>query len=130
MEEVKNPPTIDWRDVARTALGSAFIAGIAAGALYVVGKVLEDVQLPAPEVIEPAPREEYAEDSSDEIAAAAALLGVSPEASEDAIRAALRERLSASRLHPDHGGDGEEASRLIAARNRLVELARQRRTEG
>lgn len=130
MEEVKNAPSIDWGEVARTALGSAFIAGIAAGALYVVGKVLEDVQLPAPEIVEPTPNEEEAENPSDEIAAAAALLGVSAEASEDAIRAALRERLSASRLHPDHGGDGEEASRLIAARNCLVEHARQRRTGG
>ena len=130
MEEVKNPPSIDWRDVARTALGSAFIAGIAAGALYVVGKVLEDVQLPAPEIVGPPPSEEEDDDPPDEIAAAAALLGISADASEDSIRGTLRERLSASRLHPDHGGDGEEASRLIAARNRLVEHARQRRTEG
>jgi GNAT superfamily N-acetyltransferase len=39
-------------------------------------------------------------------------------------RAALRSRLSASRLHPDQGGDGEEAKRLIAAKNLLVERLR------
>jgi hypothetical protein len=126
MEENNNPPSIDWRDVARTALGSAFIAGIAAGALYVVGKVLEDVQLPTPEIVEPSPTDE-ADHPADEVDEDAKLLGVSPDASEDSIRAALRERLSASRLHPDHGGDGEEASQLIAARNRLVEHVRARR---
>jgi hypothetical protein len=59
-----------------------------------------------------------------EAAQAAALLGVAVDASEDEIRAALRGILSASRLHPDHGGDGEEAKRLIAAKNQLIERAR------
>jgi hypothetical protein len=55
---------------------------------------------------------------------AAALLGVTATASEDEIRAALRSLLSGSRLHPDHGGDGEEAKRLIAAKNHLIDRAR------
>jgi hypothetical protein len=59
-----------------------------------------------------------------EVAQAAALLGISVDASEDEIRAALRSLLSSSRLHPDQGGDGEEAKRLIAAKNLLVERAR------
>ena len=53
-----------------------------------------------------------------------ALLGVAVDASADEVRAALRARLSASRLHPVHGGDGEEAKRLIAAKNLLIERAR------
>src|SRR6185312_6940557 len=51
-----------------------------------------------------------------EVAAAAALLGVAVDANADEIRAALRHALSASRLHPDHGGDGEQAKALIAAK--------------
>lgn len=54
---------------------------------------------------------------------AAALLGVSLDATADEVRAALRSKLATSRLHPDHGGSGEEATRLITARNLLVERA-------
>ena len=61
-------------------------------------------------------------------ARAAALLGVAVDASVDEVRAALRARLSASRLHPDQGGDGETAKQLIAAKNLLVERARVART--
>jgi hypothetical protein len=60
-------------------------------------------------------------------AEAARALGICVDASEDEIRAALRGALSSSRLHPDHGGDGEEAKTLIAAKNLLVERARARR---
>ncbi|HEY2743977.1 MAG TPA: J domain-containing protein [Polyangia bacterium] len=60
----------------------------------------------------------------DATASAAAALGVSVDATADEIRAALRARLSSSRLHPDQGGDGEEAKRLIAAKNHLVARAR------
>jgi hypothetical protein len=60
-------------------------------------------------------------------ASAASLLGVDAAATEDEIRAALRARLSSSKLHPDQGGDGEEAKRLIAAKNLLIERARARR---
>jgi hypothetical protein len=61
-------------------------------------------------------------------AAAAALLGVAIDATEDEIRSALRSRLASSRLHPDHGGDGEQAKNLIAAKNLLIERARAART--
>ncbi len=64
-------------------------------------------------------------DDVTEARAAAALLGVALDASIDEIRAALRRKLGASGLHPDHGGDGEQAKRLIAAKNLLVERARQ-----
>jgi hypothetical protein len=71
--------------------------------------------------------DEDSDDAADHDAAeAAALLRVSLDASEDEIRAALRARLSSSRLHPDQGGDGEEAKRLIAAKNLLAERARRK----
>ena len=55
---------------------------------------------------------------------AAEALGVKVDATQDEIRAALRRGLGSSGLHPDHGGDGEEAKRLIAAKNLLIERAR------
>jgi hypothetical protein len=58
-----------------------------------------------------------------EAANAAALLGIAIDASADEVRAALRRALSASRLHPDHGGDGEQAKVLIAAKNLLIDRA-------
>ena len=60
----------------------------------------------------------------DEVTTAAALLGVADDATADEIRSALRAKLVSSRLHPDHGGDGEDAKRLIAAKNLLIERAR------
>ncbi len=59
------------------------------------------------------------------VADAAAALGVEVDATADEIRAALRSKLRDSRIHPDQGGDGEEAKRLIAAQNLLLERARE-----
>ncbi len=56
--------------------------------------------------------------------AAAALLDVTVEATEKQIRSALRRRLSESHAHPDHGGDGDHAQRLIAARDFLLKHVR------
>jgi hypothetical protein len=67
---------------------------------------------------------EIAPDAEDEAQAAARLLGVSLDASTDEIRRALRVKLASSGLHPDHGGDGVEAARLIAAKNLLVARVR------
>jgi hypothetical protein len=55
---------------------------------------------------------------------AAARLGVDVDASPDVVRATLRERLAVSRIHPDHGGDHDEAAQLIAAKNLLCARAR------
>jgi hypothetical protein len=138
------PVGVDWREVARSALGSAFLAGLLGGALHVLGRVIEAEARAAVEHMrdaggavdggaetaadadaDEAPQEEEHEgDDLDEAAEAAQLLGVGLDASESEIRAALRARLTDSRMHPDHGGDGEEAKRLIAARNLLVERAR------
>lgn len=51
-------------------------------------------------------------------AEARALLGVGPEATAEAIRAAHRERIRAA--HPDRGGSAELAARLNAARDCLL----------
>jgi hypothetical protein len=128
---------IDWGEVARAALSSAFVAGLVGGALHVLGKVIEaeaaeDVRDAAPEV-GPQEAEENPDSTDDvpierfvdrDVLSAALLLGVGPDASADEIRAALRARLADSRLHPDQGGDGEEAKELIAAKNLLIERAR------
>lgn len=52
---------------------------------------------------------------------AAQLLGIRIDVSADDIRAALRAALRDTRLHPDHGGDGDAAKELIAAKNLLIE---------
>jgi hypothetical protein len=63
-----------------------------------------------------------------ELVQAAELLGVKPDATEDEIRAALRRHLATSGLHPDHGGDGEQAKRFIAAKNLMIDRARKARS--
>lgn len=50
---------------------------------------------------------------------ARAILGVSPLADVDAIRAAHRRLLAAA--HPDRGGSADEARRINAARDLLIE---------
>jgi hypothetical protein len=62
----------------------------------------------------------------DEEARAASLLGVEVDAEPDEIRAALRSRIARDNLHPDHGGDGVQATELIAAQNLLLARARRR----
>src|SRR5436305_630995 len=95
------------------------------GTLHIVASTLSSTQTSAPHPIPAPPAGEAAPSPPadpeppppmvDERAVeAAALLGVEASASEDEVRAALRARLSASRLHPDHGGDADEAKRLIA----------------
>ena len=59
--------------------------------------------------------------SDDQVVAAAILLEVNIDADANEIRRALRRKLSILRLHPDHGGNGVEAARLIAAKNLLIE---------
>jgi hypothetical protein len=139
----------DWTSVARVALGSNELTAMVGEALRMIGRSIEaDIARaeaegppPPPPPIEPvpivdesaaaeAPRVEAETpkppiSTADEAAMnAATLLGVAIDASTDEIRSALRARLSSSKLHPDQGGDGEEAKRLIAAKNRLVERIR------
>lgn len=145
---------IDWTTVAQRALGSATLAMLVGGTVAVIGRAIEaDMQkqraaaaareseaanvIDVPYEVLP-DAESFTEPKGDdttaeklavpfvdsETANAAALLGVAVDASADEIRAALRRALSASRLHPDHGGDGEQAKTLIAAKNLLIERAR------
>src|SRR4051794_1405934 len=111
-------PKIDWHEVARSAIGSAFFAGLIGGALHVLGKAIEAEVMRT--TIEETPSSEQPAPVQDDAARAAMLLGVSIDASADEIRAALRSQLAESRLHPDHGGDGEQAKELIAAKNLLI----------
>lgn len=135
---------IDWHEVARVAFRSALFAGIVGGALHALGKAIEanaadDVHDvgdgrnadPSAALDDGVTEDEDVApdgDVDDEDVRAAALLGVPVDASEDEIRGALRARLAVSQLHPDHGGDGEEAKELIAAKNLLVERARAARS--
>lgn len=144
--EANVAPAIDWAELRRTALGPALVAGVVGGALYVIGKMVEaDIRqrtavrdaAPAPaagdeqtsDAVGEAPAdvggsECDADDADDDAVRAALLLGVQLDATQDQIRAALRAHLTFSRLHPDHGGDSEEAKCLIAAKNLLIERAR------
>jgi hypothetical protein len=60
---------------------------------------------------------------SRELRNARQLLGVSEDASADQIRRALKIKLRDGRLHPDHGGDGVLATKLIGARDLLIAVA-------
>jgi hypothetical protein len=124
---------IDWNEIARKALGSAVFAAFVGGAMQVLSDVVRaelkaaskrNRKAEAP-FDEPTSTEVIA-DRSDELVEAGELLGVDPQAGEAEIRAALRAYLAESRVHPDHGGDAEEAKRLIAAQNLLLEHARSR----
>src|SRR4051812_4153218 len=113
-------PEINWHEVARSAIGSAFLAGLIGGALHVLGKAIEAEAIRVSAEAHPV---EAVASKEDEASRAASLLGVTLDASPDEIRAALRSKFAESRLHPDHGGDGEQAKELIAAKNLLVERA-------
>jgi len=124
---------IDWNEIARKALGSAVFAAFVGGAMQVLSDVIQaelksasmpnrNAEIPHDE----STATEMTADRSGEIVEAGELLGVDPQAGEAEIRAALRAHLAESRVHPDHGGDVEEAKRLIAAQNLLLEHARSR----
>ena len=107
------PKPIDWQQAGRLAWCVLNCARIMKG--------LPPVPLPqAPPAA--APKVEVALTPAE----AAKLLGVTIDASPDAVRAALRARMSAGGVHPDHGGDAEIAKQLIAAKNLLIEHARRK----
>ena len=64
--------------------------------------------------------------SDHEAEAAAELLGVNVNSTVAEVRSALRTKMTASRVHPDHGGDGTLARELTAAKNLLTERAKVR----
>lgn len=104
-------PTAAWRE--------ALLAGLAAAVVVGSAVLLAHAEL-SPDVDE---RDD--ETTADELDAAEQL-GITVEASADEVRAALRERIAASRIHPDHGGAHAAAARLIAAKNLLCDRARRR----
>lgn len=115
---------IDWQKLARDAFGAGWVAGFIGGTLQTVAKIIEEKNA-APSVSRiPDQILESNDDEEDEATVAAAMLGVSVDASADEIRSALRSRLAASGLHPDQGGDGVEATKLIAAKNLLIDRLR------
>ncbi len=130
---VRLPFVVDWRDVARAAIGSAFVAGLVGGALHVLSRMIEEESCAAetPSIEHDSPManaiddpEEDDTDDEREAAEAAALLSVRLDAEESEIRAALRKTIATSGAHPDHGGDANAAAKLIAARDLLIERAR------
>ncbi len=130
---VQLPFAVDWRDVARAAIGSAFVAGLVGGALHVLSRMIEEenraaetasIEYESPMANAVDDPEEDDTDDDLEAEEAAVLLGVRLDAEESEIRAALRKTIATSGAHPDHGGDTDVAAKLIAARDLLVERAR------
>lgn len=125
----------DWTTLAKAALGSNELAAMVGEAFRAIGRSIEhdiaraESATPPQSPPDETPRVDAPADHAPVVidaatAEAAALLGVAVDANADEIRAALRARLTTSRLHPDQGGDAEEAKRLIAAKNFLIERAR------
>ncbi len=141
---------VDWKTIATAALDSQPLGEAFGESVLVIANVLvaegrkpkrdrprppkqaraavDELRSEPPPPIEP-PKVAAAEAArppaiDPAVAAAAALLDVTVEATEKQIRSALRRRLSESRAHPDHGGDGDHAQRLIAARDLLLKHVR------
>jgi hypothetical protein len=134
----KAPPPIDWVQVITTAfVQTASLMFLQAVAAKYPRRAAAPGNAQAPHHHSPpkktspfsSPTQEKREevpviDIDWEALDAAMALGVRMDSSEDVIRAALRSRLASSKIHPDQGGDGEEAKRLIAAKNLLIEKKR------
>ncbi len=141
---------VDWKTIATAALDSQPLGEAFGESVLVIANVLvaegrkpkrdrprppkqarpavDEVRSEPPPPIEP-PKVAAAETPTPPaidpaVAAAAALLDVTVAATEKQIRSALRRRLSESRAHPDHGGDGDHAQRLIAARDLFLNRVR------
>jgi len=129
-EDAPKLDTLDWDSIGRAVLGSAILAGVASLAFGVISQYWSSQSdgpdsAPRPRNDEPLLNDALSAEADEtdidpEAAEAAALLGVDLEATVPEIRAALRARIISGSVHPDHGGDGEEARRLIAARDLLL----------
>jgi hypothetical protein len=98
-----------WRELVRAVAESALLASAIGSGIVLIAEALSAV------------KESTSHPPEDAAVEASAVLGVPLDAGADEVRAALRRELSASRLHPDQGGDGEAAARLIAAKNLLIQ---------
>jgi hypothetical protein len=116
-------PTPEDTPHATPAWRDALLAGLVAAVVVGSAVLLAHGELPA-EVDET--DESTADEATGDELDAAKHLGISVDASADEVRAALRERIAASRIHPDQGGAHEAAARLIAAKNLLCDRARRR----
>ena len=112
--------TAAWRDALLAGLVAAVVVGSAV--LFAHAELPTDVGETDDETDDEKSDDEATADELD----AAKQLGIRVDASADEVRAALRERIAASRIHPDHGGAHAAAARLIAAKNLLCDRARRR----
>jgi hypothetical protein len=101
-----------WRDLVRSVAESALLASAIGSGIVLIAEALLGVE------------ESTDHPSEDAAVEASTLLGVPLDASADEVRAALRRELSVGRVHPDQGGDGVAAARLIASKNLLIERKR------
>jgi hypothetical protein len=101
----------DFKTKMKAAFSDLVTVGLEAFKVYLEQVVAPQIAADAGEAVA----------NDDEALAAATLLEVNLDASADEIRRALRRKLSVERLHPDHGGNGDRAARLIAAKNLLIE---------
>ena len=135
----KQQQPFDVKKMAQDALASAGVFGLVVGGIYFFGKAIEAYNAqferartapatPTPSVpVEP----EHVVETLDLDAAIARLtLEAAPTATADEIRRALRRKLTERRLHPDQGGDGIDAKRLIDAKNLLIERLKERDGDG
>jgi hypothetical protein len=126
-DEKQTPPKgVDWQATAQRAFDWAIFGAIVGAGIHVLATLVEQEKSevdPEPVATDPfVDAELEAEEELDvERLEAAKVLGVSVDATADEIRAALRARMAETRAHPDQGGDGEEAKRLIAAKNLLIQ---------
>jgi hypothetical protein len=107
-----------WRETLLAGLVAAVVVGSAV--------LLAHAELPTSVDETDETDETTAEEATGDELDAATQLGISVDASADEVRAALRERIAASRIHPDQGGAHADAARLIAAKNLLCDRARRR----
>lgn len=121
-------PRLNWKQLARDMISSALFGTLLTQTFRALIAAVDEERERA--TIDADIAAEGSDDEDDEQIAArsATLLGISVDASEKEIRAALRTRLSASRLHPDHGGDADLTTRLIAARDVLIVRTRANKT--
>jgi hypothetical protein len=115
--------TAAWREALLAGLVAAVVVGSAV--LLAHAELPTDVDETA-ETDGTTAEDVTAEEATDDELDAANQLGISVDASADEVRAALRQRIAASPIHPDQGGAHAAASRLIAAKNLLCDRARRR----
>ena len=119
-EQASEPAPPQPAQAVFSVIGSVLVGGLVGAGLYCLLRS-DDARRAFRDAI--AEYFDEAPEVDEDARQAADLLGIDVDATPDQVRAALRARLAKSRIHPDQGGDGEEARQLIAAKNLLVERA-------